>query len=44
MQHGKQKGDEWLENAIDVDRFLVIHRPRSFDKNVGKMFFDEMLS
>lgn len=44
MKHGKQKGDEWLENAKYVDRFHVICRPHRFDKNVGKLFCDEMLS
>lgn len=44
MKHGKQKGNKWLENAIDVDRFHVIRRLWSFDKNVGKLFCDEMLS
>lgn len=44
LKHSKQKGDEWLENAIDVDRFPVICRPCSFDKNVGKLLCDKMLS
>lgn len=44
MKHGKQKRDEWLENAKYVDRFHVICRPHRFDKNVGKLFCDEMLS